>query len=118
MFSLDYGHISKYDLESAIADDGKRRNLHWELARGQKGDDNIVQLNHETVIEKGGNKDGEKRKTNAYDKPSRYIISFSNKHEARRFVREWHRRPFITKAQYVQRREDEPPPLVSAKILW
>ncbi len=120
LFTIDYGHITQYDLSKAIADDGRRRNLHWRLAGGLRGDDNIVRLNYNPFDSQSGEVRDEleqmKVAREARLRPSRFVISFKDRHEARRFVREWHRRPF---PQYSRPRpEDETAPLVSAKILW
>ena len=48
--------------------------------------------------------------------PGRYVLSFTDRHEARRFVREWHKRPCPLQPQY--KLGDEPPPLANAEIVW
>ncbi|KAE9370645.1 hypothetical protein N431DRAFT_468675 [Stipitochalara longipes BDJ] len=127
IFSVDIGHISQYDLEEALRDDGRRRNLHWKLGREEAG--NIVKLtyddqvdNSEEGLEEVGDKTKETkeeyllRKKEEHRRPSRYVISFRDRNEARRFVREWHRRPFPVRR--IHNPGDEPIPIVNAEILW
>jgi len=123
IFSVDIGHINQYDLEEALKDDGRRRNLHWKLGKEEAG--NIVKL---TYDDQGDNLEGpgerteesteayRARKKEEYRRPSRYVISFRDHNEARRFVREWHRRPFPVRRQHNP--GDEPIPTVNAEILW
>jgi hypothetical protein len=125
MFSVDMGHINQYDLLQALRDDGKRRNLHWKF--GGKQSDQIVKLNYvhqddnlgepeEEVEESPDSEAYRARKKNGYRRPARYVISFKDRNEARRFVREWHRRPFPVQGGHNP--GDEPPPIVNAEILW
>jgi hypothetical protein len=113
LFSLDKGYVSFYDLRAALGRDGKERNLQWNLLQG---DDDIVKLDtkKEAELEEDEDKDGQRRKRRA---PPRYIISFKDNQEARRFVREWHQRPFPL-SQERQNPEDEAPPIVNAELLW
>jgi hypothetical protein len=125
MFSVDIGHINKYDLQDVLRDDGKRRNLHWKF--GREREDDIVRLDYDHQDDNVGEPDQgleqsmdsesyRARKKNGWRRPARYVISLKDRNEARRFVREWHRRPFPV----LQERNpgDEPTPIVNAEILW
>ncbi|PVH73342.1 hypothetical protein DL98DRAFT_519999 [Cadophora sp. DSE1049] len=116
LLSTDRDHVKSHELENAIMDDGKRRNLHWKLA-GAKGEA-IVKL--ETKGQSAGedveSEEGTSRPCSRYRGPARYTISFKDSNEARRFVREWHRRPFPTKRS--PQPGDDAPPIVNAEILW
>jgi hypothetical protein len=125
MFSVDMGHISQYDLMRALSDDGRRRNLHWKF--GGKQAEQVVKLNYvhqednlgepdEGIEESPDSEAYRARKKNGYRRPARYVISFKDRNEARRFVREWHRRPFPVQGGHNP--GDEPPPIVNAEILW
>lgn len=123
IFSVDVGHITQYDLEEALNNDGRRRNLHWKLGSEETGQ--IVKLtydDHGNSPEEPGEKTEESvkayraRKKEEYRRPSRYVISFKDRNEARRFVREWHRRPFPIYRQHNP--GDEPIPIINAEILW
>ncbi|KAG4437067.1 hypothetical protein IFR05_007442 [Cadophora sp. M221] len=107
LFSTDRGHIKHHELENAIMDDGKRRNLHWKLV-GAK-DEAIVQLSTKRTSS------GEDI-AHRYRGPARYTLSFKDSNEARRFAREWHRRPFP--ARRSSQPGDDAPPIVNAEILW
>lgn len=122
LFSFDRGYISHFDLVQALKKDGKRRNLHWRIGGEQE---HIIQIHDNQQDDDSEEKDagvegftnmdpGRPRKP--IQRPSRYIIYFKDRHEARRFVREWHRRPFSVKREYSP--GDEPPPIVNAELLW
>jgi hypothetical protein len=116
LFSVDWGRISHYDIRHAISIDGRRRNLHWNLKDGENAivkitDDQQNEVDHSTDGAKG-NRSGSRN----IRSPSRYILSFKESHEARRFVREWHRRPFPVQKEY--RLGDEPPPVMNAEMFW
>jgi hypothetical protein len=112
LFSLDIGTVRIPELRDIIGLDGKRRNLHWVLA-----DDAIMKI-------EGGKQDIEDNETSEEvvpvqsipRGPSKYMIAFKDRNEARRFVREWHRRPLPFQREYGP--GDEAPPIVNAQILW
>ncbi|KAH8667547.1 hypothetical protein BGZ60DRAFT_431775 [Tricladium varicosporioides] len=108
--TVAYGDLTLDTLYYRIKEDGRRRNLHWKLAGG-KEDIHVLKEGHD----QGSDEDhGTSLKVNRT--PTRYVIPFTDRHEARRFVREWHRRELPLKKVY--RPEDEPPPLVNAEVLW
>jgi hypothetical protein len=119
LFSLDKGDVGTYDLRAVIGWDGRERNLQWGLVLGK---DDIVRLEGGKVVSDGG--DGAEELQQGMDgkkikkwQPPRFILSFKDNQEARRFVRAWHRRPFPLR-QGPQNPEDEEPPIVSAEVLW
>lgn len=113
LLSVDWGRISYIDLKNAISKDGKRRNLPWKLIAGEGA---IVGVNsdeqNEESDELGDANAARPSRRRKLRSPTRYIISFRDPHEARRFVREWHRRPFPVG------REDEPPPILNVEMFW
>ncbi|KAK2629635.1 hypothetical protein QTJ16_000455 [Diplocarpon rosae] len=118
LFTTDRDSVAQADLLRALGEDGVRRNLHWRLA----GDSSEAITKLETNIlaqrAEGGTR-FEGRLHGGYRGPARYIISFKDSNEARRFVREWHQRPFPTNS--MERHEqlvDEPPAIVNAEVLW
>jgi hypothetical protein len=115
LFSVDWGRIGHHDLRHAIFNDGKRRNLHWSLIDGKGG---ILKINDNQEKEVDHTADGSSvhRKTRHIRSPSRYLLSFKDPHEARRFVREWHRRPFPVQKEH--KVGDEPAPIMNAEIFW
>lgn len=46
----------------------------------------------------------------------RWIVSFIDEQEARRFTRRWHRKPFPLRGEGVA--VGEPPPLLNAELIW
>ncbi len=84
LLHVDQGHMYGRELEKAIAEDGKARNLAWKLEGALEGD----------VVEFGAGKKGrmaerEDRTLNMGLHP-RFIVRFKDAAEARRFVRAWH----------------------------
>jgi hypothetical protein len=121
LFSIDMGDISPTTIRHVLREDGKRRNLLWKLADG----DNIIKLKVDGEPDTG--RDERPLEGRAYHtvklrpldfarKPPRFAIAFQDSNEARRFVREWHRRPLILSGS--DRMDDEPPPTVNVEILW
>jgi hypothetical protein len=110
----DKGRYSEMDLFEAIVQSGKERNLAWKLAGGQRA---IEKLNAGSSAAGRGEVEDDDVETDvswkdsARARESRFVLAFQDRHEARRFVREWHRRPCpaLTK---------QTPPLVNAQILW
>jgi len=115
---MDTAQISHEDLVQALKHDGKSRNLLWKLA-GTEND--IVKLSKDQLIQAGegsleGGEPGVVPKRSLYRAPSRYSITFKDRYEARRFVREWHRRPFPL--QKGHKPNGEEPPIMNVEILW
>lgn len=112
LFSLDLGIVRAHELRDMIGLDGKRRNLHWLLA-----DDAITKIDgRKQDVEDNEAPDEAMNWKTMPRGPSKYMIAFKDRNEARRFVREWHRRPLP-----LQREPgpgDEAPPMVNAQILW
>ncbi|KUJ14402.1 uncharacterized protein LY89DRAFT_671753 [Mollisia scopiformis] len=117
LFTTDRSHITHGDVADALRQDGKRRNMHWNLAGDRRT--SIIRIQNK-AREEGDNSVTQKRGKlggrRTYDGPGRFIITFKDSHEARRFVREWHCRPLHIQQDI--RAEDEPPPIVNAEILW
>jgi hypothetical protein len=120
LLSLDKGHVSIYDLRGALWRDGRQRNLQWSLV---DGDEDIVRLEGgKTVSDEGDgvepellqDVDGKKKRR---WQPPRFILTFKDGQEARRFVRAWHHRPLHLR-EGPQNPEDEEPPIASAELLW
>lgn len=110
LMSLDSGRFSEADIQEALVRSGRKRNLPWNLA-GRERD--IEKLNDEESGTEEHAEDlaeqGEDRRTRAWWRPSRFVLAMKDKHEARRFVREWHRLPLPF---------GKHPPLVTVETLW
>lgn len=116
LFSVDWGRIAHFDLRHAIANDGKRRNLPWSLKNG--GENAIFKINSDlqNVDDHVDPATGNRQTRRNIRSPARYILSFKDTHEARRFVREWHRRPFPAEKEH--KVGAEPPPMMNAEMFW
>jgi len=118
MFTVDVGHIRAFELLAAIQQDGKNRNLHWALA--ENGISALASNQPDDVKEElFGDGDSEmeiEAAKKVFRLPARYVLSFKDQYEARRFVREWHRRPFPIDKEISP--GDEIQPIVNAEIMW
>lgn len=116
------GHQPHTNLvRNVIAQDGRDRGMEWALLDGRKsiekvdvptvpGDAEDVEDSSSEALEDGDEPENVRRPY------PRWVITFEDENEARRFVRAWHRRPFsVSRDTSLQ---DEPPPLVHAEFLW
>ena len=96
-------------IRDAIAADGRDRGLDWDVSidrldtskAAADGFEDSTGTETDEFAELGARRHA----------PSRWVISFSNENEARRFVRVWHRRPFPS-----ARGDDRA--LVQAEFIW
>jgi hypothetical protein len=121
LFSLDQGNggnlnLSVADVKYRLNRDAKERNMAWGLFGGE---DEIVQLqsrrnsdDENEGLEAGDTLSGRRKRR----VPPRFVVSFRDVQEARRFVRMWHRRPFVLGKDRAE--DDEIPPVVNAELLW
>jgi len=115
LLSIDGGRVSSTDLRAMIDSDRKRRNQLWRLA----GNGEIVSLEAEEDRGVGGDRVKRLRAWNYFgSKAGRFILSFVDRHEARRFVRDWHRRPFPPELVSSVDGLGGEMPIVNAEILW
>lgn len=99
-------------VRSAIDQDGRHRGLPWAIEGGSR---RIETLNLPTAwSDESETLDLAEPDVRGRSSP-RWMVSFINENEARRFVRAWHRRPFHLSDDLL-RSEDEP--LVNAEMLW
>jgi len=115
LITSDTGAVHYNELLRAIREDGKRRNLHWKLALRN---DPLVQLKDNSVVDEMEEETSgsPKLKQKTLRPPARYVLSFKDRHEARRFVREWHKRSMPENKK--PKPGEELPPIVNAEILW
>lgn len=120
LLSTDRGYVNPGALAEALRLDGKRRNLHWKLAGTRN--EAIVKLESNNRAEKHLEEfaddvdEDTQRRRNRYRGPARYTIAFKDSNEARRFVREWHMRPFPRLREDTA--DDDTSPIVTAEVLW
>lgn len=108
---------STHALKDAIARDGSDRGMSW---RVKDGEGSIEKLNPPpAAVEEPEDLDSvadlelRPRKHAAF---ARWIITFDDEAEARRFARCWHRRPYPMPSDRIV--FGEPPPLVHTEFLW
>ena len=116
------GHQPQINIvRDAIAQDGRDRGMEWALLNGRKsiekidGSTSLADLDElqEFRSEESEGDEGPGSVKRTYP---RWIITFEDEHEARRFVRAWHRRPFLVSRD--PSLQDEPPYLVHAEYIW
>jgi len=107
-----YGDLNAADIRTAILNDGRERNLEWNL------------WDHDGIVQIGAAK-AEQLDLAQHDDPlqdkktvplAKFIVTLKDITEARSFIRSWHRRPFPR--QQEQSEPDGLPPLVNVELLW
>lgn len=131
LLTTSSGRFTEADILESIQKDVRRRNLEWRLAGGKR---DIERLNDRVVASSSSEShsdrdsdDGVQETEDLYAAESktkglsgqarfrsRFVIAFRDRHEARRFVREWHRMP-LPFGGWKGAREG---PLVDVSILW
>ncbi|MCJ1470917.1 hypothetical protein MMC07_009565 [Pseudocyphellaria aurata] len=103
-------------ISNMINRDGQDRGLAWALALGENSVEKVeCPISPMEDPENPGSRDDadSPRTRSVYP---RWIISFTDENEARRFTRSWHRRPFPLRGERVA--VGEPHPLVHAEVIW
>lgn len=110
LFWVDGQQLPTSVIKHTVAADGRDRGLAWDISI-ERLDTSIIAANgfeDSTSTEPDGLADfGARRHV-----PSRWIMSFSNENEARRFIRAWHRRRFPSAPR------GDNPALVQAEFIW
>lgn len=109
LFSVDGQHLPTSVIKHMITADGRDRGLAWDMSIDRPDTSEVPAESFEasTSRETGEIAEiGPKRHVT-----SRWVISFSDENEARRFIRAWHRRPFPSA------RGDDPT-LIQAEFIW
>lgn len=105
----DYGFVSEYEVRRWLVSDGKARGLAWGLIDGM---DEIVRLDGR--LEEDEEDDERDAVIEGRQKiPNRFVLSFKEDQEARRFVREWHKRGVS-----FGRRTGQDAMVIDAELLW
>ncbi|MCJ1321688.1 hypothetical protein MMC15_007033 [Xylographa vitiligo] len=130
LFWVDGHQPSALSLRTMLSKDGRDRGLQWGPLRGH-GEIEVLQVHAEhnggeigegDTADPGDRNDrSEWRDTELKPKRhghQRWIISFEDEVEARRFVRVWHRRPYPFPLQEETPSYGEPYPLVHAEYMW
>ncbi|MCJ1379326.1 hypothetical protein MMC17_002427 [Xylographa soralifera] len=130
LFWVDGHQPSALSLRTMLSKDGGDRGLQWGPFRGH-GEIEVLHVhaddsggeNGDNDITDSGDGYGRSEWRDAELKPKRHghqrwIISFEDEAEARRFVRVWHRRPYPFPLQEESPPHGEPAPLVHAEYMW
>ncbi|MCJ1431141.1 hypothetical protein MMC27_000492 [Xylographa pallens] len=130
LFWVDGHQPSALSVKTMLSKDGRDRGLQWGPLRGH-GEIEVlhVQAEHSggeigaNDITDPGDGHGRSEWRDTELKPKRHghqrwIISFEDEAEARRFVRVWHRRPYPFPLQEESPSYGEPAPLVHAEYMW
>lgn len=107
------GHLPTTNtIRSAIDQDSRDRGLPWAIEGGNRYVEKLdLSVATPEDIERVGQPEA-RAQTHA---TARWIITFVDEDEARRFVRAWHRRPFPLPSDFAR---GETTPLVNAEYLW
>lgn len=112
-----YGYQPKSaSIRNMINRDGRDRGRAWALALGEQSVEKVeCPLSPmEEPVNPGSGEDADSPRSRCVY--PRWIISFTDENEARRFTRSWHRRPFPLRGEHVA--VGEPRPLVHAEVIW
>ena len=107
-------------VEQLLADDGRDRGILWSV-ENRKGSVEPVKTDvaRMDVVRDFDELDEDEQEEEGLSRRElypRWVISFEDEKEARRFIRVWQRQPFPIPSGKAQ--DDEPPPLVYAEFLW
>lgn len=109
LFSVEGQHLPTSVIKNTVAADGRDRGLAWNVsidkldtsAAAADGFEHSTSTETAEFAELGAR----------HHAPFRWVMSFSNENEARRFIRAWHRRPFPSA-------RGDNPALVQAEFIW
>lgn len=104
-------------LKDVIARDGSDRGMTWGVADGEDCIERIkIPVATVEAPEDSGSMSDLELRPRKQTRFSRWIITFGDEAEARRFARCWHRRPYPMPSERIV--FGEPPPLVHTDFLW
>lgn len=113
LFWIDGHAPTTPSVRAAIHQDGRDRGLPWATEGGSRS---IEKLNLPTTSPEDLETPEQAESSEVRGRSSaRWIVTFVDENEARRFVRAWHKRPFPLNGDPVR---GEDAPLVNAEFLW
>jgi hypothetical protein len=116
LFWVDGFQPTIHDIRDMITRDKRSRGLNWALANSIKPVEKVDSSAGREWEEAEFAASESAEATQFRGLYPRYLIHFEDESEARRFTREWHRRPFPLPRERTPSRE--PPPLVQAEFVW
>lgn len=101
-------------IREMINQDGRNRGLAWSLAGDVPAIEKVGSSSEDTTTTQSNQsaKSGQSKERLR----RRWIVTFTDESEARRFLRRWHRRPFPLRGAGTG--VGEPPSLVNAEFIW
>ena len=112
LFWVDGYVLTTHAIRSMVDQDGRDRGLPWAM---EKGGRHIEKLDLSNV----SLEDLDHSEQTDFDAKRRlsprWILSFVDENEARRFVRAWHKKPFPIRSELIQ---SEDAPLANVEFLW
>lgn len=101
-------------IREMINQDGRKRGLAWSLAGDVPAIEKVDYSSEDgpTTQSNGSAENGQSKERLR----RRWIVTFTDESEARRFIRRWHRRPFPLRGAGTG--VGEPPSLVNAEFIW
>lgn len=117
LVNILHGHADQDDLAYMLKEDYKRRNVRWKLETGP-GTTGIVRIcgDRTTFTKEDTAASILYRNAPKYPTPSRFIVVFEDKTEARTFVRQWHRRQISPLRGQDTSGQDAP--MIDAELIW
>ena len=134
LFWVDGYQPSTFSIKTMLAKDGQDRGLQWGPLRGD-GTINVLNIDktvneidndeEESVTigqpgraDRRARRDGHDELTPKRRTIQRWVISFEDEAEARRFVRVWHRKSYSFPLETESPSIGDPDPLVHAEFMW
>ena len=121
LFWVDSFQPSTISVKNMLARDGQDRGIQWAPLNG-KGSITLLERNSRRTQDKQASKDEESETEDVELRKkldfSRWVISFEDETEARRFIRAWHMRPYPLVEDGWRISDGEPEPLIHAQFLW
>ena len=112
LICLDGPPLSTHQLKQAIDDDGRHRGLNWTLLAGE-GAIRKLDMSGRGECRPQSSQSESKKGHHGWRSAQRWMLSFQDENEARRFVRSWHRRAIGLNSGNI---EDEH--LAHCRLLW
>ena len=115
LFWVDGFQPSTISVKNMLVRNGQDRGISWAPATGKGSITLLEKAPRKAQTGSNGGGDQALKKKPSF---SRWVISFEDETEARRFVRAWHMKPYPLTDDGAQIADGEPEPLVYAKFLW
>ena len=109
LFWVDGQHLNTSVIRNAVAADGRDRGLAWDVSFDKVED--LKAISDEEIHRETDDYEGSTEPKTSQRSSCRWIMSFTDESEARRFIRSWHRKHFPMA-------RGDGPRLVHTEFLW